>query len=109
MSTKFNIAIAGATGNVGREIIQILEVLKLSSLNFKLDRLIPTPSLIDFLTSILPSMSELVTRNSKLFVEGSKLKVVSRNSKGPNLIFDINASLTLIFGKLFLPKLFVNK
>ena len=25
MSTKFNIAIAGATGNVGREIIQILE------------------------------------------------------------------------------------
>ena len=27
MSTKFNIAIAGATGNVGREIIQILEEL----------------------------------------------------------------------------------
>ena len=25
MSSKFNIAIAGATGNVGREIIQILE------------------------------------------------------------------------------------
>ena len=25
MSTKYNLAIAGATGNVGREIIQILE------------------------------------------------------------------------------------
>ena len=25
MSSKFNIAIAGATGNVGREIVQILD------------------------------------------------------------------------------------
>ena len=30
MSQKFNIAIIGATGNVGREIIQILEQRKFS-------------------------------------------------------------------------------
>ena len=29
MSTKFNIAIAGATGNVGRKILQILEQKKI--------------------------------------------------------------------------------
>ena len=34
MSTKYNVAIAGATGNVGREIIQILE-----DINFPVDQL----------------------------------------------------------------------
>jgi len=34
MSNKFNIAVAGATGNVGREIIQILE-----DKNFPVDQL----------------------------------------------------------------------
>ena len=61
------------------------------------------------LTTILPSSSELETTKSMLSKKGFRFKVVSKSSKGPNLILDINTSSILIFRVLLLPELFVNK